>query len=69
MSKTTFIALAGALALVVVTPSLMPPAAMAEVPKCKTKANKVVACTDSLKAKTPRKKAAYLKFESVRKGD
>jgi hypothetical protein len=68
MLKMVLVA-AGVLAATVVTAALPTPAAMAEAPKCKTKANKYVACTDRLRAKAPRKKAGYLKFESVRKGD
>ena len=45
------------IAAIVAAPTLQAPAAMAETPKCKTKANKHVACTDKLKATTARKDA------------
>jgi len=38
----------------IVTPALVTHQAFAEAPKCKNKANKYVACTDKLKANTPR---------------
>lgn len=47
-------AVLGALGLIV-TPALVTNQAFAEAPKCKNKANKYVACTDKLKAKTPRR--------------
>lgn len=46
---------AALIAAIVAAPTLQAPAAMAETPKCKTKANKHVACTDKLKATTPRR--------------
>jgi hypothetical protein len=55
MLKGTFIALAGALAVVVATPALVAPEASAEAPKCKNQTNKSVACTDKLKAKSSRR--------------
>jgi hypothetical protein len=41
---------------------------MADTPKCLNKANKHVACTDKLRAETPRKKSqfdAFLKIEGI----
>jgi hypothetical protein len=38
-------------------PTLVTPQALAETPKCKNKANKYVACTEKLKAKTQTKPA------------
>lgn len=51
------LAAAALIAAIVTAPTLQAPAAMAETPKCKTKANKHVACTDKLKANTARKQA------------
>lgn len=69
MFHRSHVATTALLAAIVAMSALQAPAAMAEAPKCKTKANKYVACTDKLKARTPRKKAAYLKFETFKKGD
>lgn len=46
---------ATALAIAAVAATQVPPA-LADAPKCKNKANKYVACTDKLKANTPRRK-------------
>jgi hypothetical protein len=43
----------------VVTPALLVTPAAAETPKCKTKANKHVACTDKLRAGTQTKKSQF----------
>jgi hypothetical protein len=58
MSRTAPIALAGTLAAVLVGLALHAPAAVAEAPQCKNKANKYVACTDKLRANTPRRAGA-----------
>ncbi len=53
MLRGTAVAAALAIAAVAAAQS---PAALAEAPKCTNKANKHVACTDKLKAKTPRRR-------------
>lgn len=58
MSRTAPIAFAGTLAAVLVGLALHAPAAVAEAPTCKNKANKYVACTDKLRAKTPSRAGA-----------
>ena len=58
MSRTVPIALAGTLAAVLAGFALHTSAAVAETPKCKNKANKYVACTDKLRADTPRRAGA-----------
>ena len=55
MLKVALIAAAGALAVTVLATAVTGPEAMAAAPKCKNKANKYVACTDKLKAKSPRR--------------
>jgi hypothetical protein len=55
MLKGAVIAAAGVLAVAVFASAVTGPSAMAAAPKCKNKANKYVACTDKLKAKTQRK--------------
>jgi len=55
MLKGILIAAGSGLAAAVLVTSLVGPAAMAAAPKCKTKANKYVACTDKLKANSPRR--------------
>jgi hypothetical protein len=59
------------LAAIVATPTLLAPPAVAEAPKCKTKANQYVACTDKLKANTARKAAkdGHLDVESYSWGN
>jgi hypothetical protein len=55
MFRSAFIATASALAFAVFASAVTDPAAMAAAPKCKNKANRYVACTDRLRAKTARK--------------
>jgi hypothetical protein len=59
------------LAAIVAMPALLAPAAVAETPKCKTKANKHVACTDKLKANAARQQAkgGHLDVESYSWGN
>jgi hypothetical protein len=64
--KCTLIAAAGALASAVVMPAFTTPSALAAAPKCLNKANKYVACTNKLKAKTQRKGAVKLQNSMVR---
>ncbi len=47
----------GTLGIINATPAFVASQASAATPKCLNKANKYVACTDKLRAKTPRKKA------------
>lgn len=54
MLKGALIATALAFAAIATTQG---PAALADAPKCKNKANKHVACTDKLKAKAPRRRS------------
>jgi hypothetical protein len=46
---------AGVLTAFLIAPALTVPQATAAAPKCKTKVNKYVACTDKLKAKSHRR--------------
>ena len=55
MLKGALIATVVTLAVAVVATAAPGPAAMADAPKCKNKANKYVACTDKLKAVSPRR--------------
>ncbi len=55
MLKSALIATAGTLAIVALTTAATGPEATAAEPKCLNKANKYVACTDKLRAKTQRK--------------
>ncbi len=57
MSRTAPFALAGTLAAVLAGLALHAPAAVAEAPECKNKANKYVACTDKLRANPGRETA------------
>jgi hypothetical protein len=57
MFHRSHVATAALLAATVAMPALLAPAAVAEAPKCKTKANKYVACTDKLRANIARKQA------------
>ena len=52
-------------AMLAAAPALVAPQALAATPKCKNKANKYVACTDKLKAKTQRKKAGHDGFAKI----
>ena len=55
MLKSALIATACTLAIVALTTAATGPEATAAEPKCLNKANKYVACTDKLRAKTQRK--------------
>jgi len=55
MLKIALITTAGALAVAVFASAAAVPTAMADAPKCKNKANKYVACTDKLRARSPRR--------------
>lgn len=54
MSKGALVAAASTLAVAFFATAITGPAAMAAAPKCKSKANQYVACTDRLTSKTRR---------------
>ncbi len=64
MLKSALIAAAGTLAIAAITTVVTGPEAAA-APKCLNKANKHVACTDKLRAKTPRRKGWGLNYGKI----